>query len=180
MSNYNSENDTDIESYESWDDESETNDPIYEPDEPSLTKYNIVLCEQYDRNKHGIYSGEINNHLLTIVRLKELDMNYIDFISLYTPGFLEIAECLYLPSNHCVSILKTHWLKLIQRTWKKIYKLRKLTIAMRSNPNALKHREIYGKWPNICINYPNLRGMLSNLDRSSCSSSRTISCGSSR
>lgn len=171
MPNYNSENDTDTESYESWDDETENNDPIYEPEEPSLTKYNIVLCEQYDGNKHGIASGEINNHLLTIVRLKELDMNYIDFISLYTPGFLEIAECLYLPSNHCVSILKTYWLKIIQHTWKKIYKLRKLTIVLRSHPNALKYREINGKWPDNCINYPYLRGMISYLSRTS---SRTI------
>jgi hypothetical protein len=166
MSNYNFEGETDTESYGSWDetdDETETNGPIYDPEEESLTKYNIVLCEQYDGNKHGIVNGEINNHLLTIARFKKLDMDYINFVSQFTPGYLEIAECLYLPSGHCVSIIKTHWLKLIQRIWRKIHRLRKHTILMRSHPNALKYREIYGMWPNNCINYPSLRGMLSNL-----------------
>ena len=167
MSRY---NETDIESNGSWDetdDESEINDPVYEPEEQSLTKYNIVLCEQYDKNKHGMVDGEINEHFLTLTRLKELDMEFIDWVCQFAPGYLEIAECVYLPSHHLVSIIKTHWLRLIQRTWKKIHRLRKLTIAMRSHPNALKHREIYGRWPNSCSIYPGLKGMLSNLSRTS-------------
>jgi len=169
MPNYNFDGETDTESYGSWDetDDETENDSIYDPEEESLTKYNIVLCEQYDGNKHGIVNGEINNHLLTIARFKKLDMDYINFVSQFTPGYLEIAECLYLPSGHCVSIIKTHWLKLIQRIWRKIHRLRKHTIVMRSHPNALKYREIYGMWPNNCINYPSLRGMLSNLFRTS-------------
>jgi hypothetical protein len=167
MPNYNFDGETDTESYGSWDetDDETENDPIYEPEEESLTKYNIVLCEQYDGNKHGIVNGEINNHLLTIARFKKLDMDYINFVSQFTPGYLEIAECLYLPSGHCVSIIKTHWLKLIQRTWKRIYRLRKLIIGMRSCPKVLNHMEIYGRWPNNCINYPTLKGMLANLFR---------------
>lgn len=153
--------------YNETDDESDINDPVYEPEEQSLTKYNIVLCEQYDKNKHGMVDGEINDHFLTLTRLKELDMEFIDWISQYAPGYLEIAECIYLPSEHCVSIIKTIWLRLIQRTWKKIHRLRKLTITMRSHPNALKHREIYGRWPNSCSIYPGLKGMLSNLSRTS-------------
>lgn len=168
MSTNNFENETDIETAGSWDetdDETYMDDPRYEPEEESLTKYNIVLCEQYNKNKHGIVNGEINNHFLTIIRLKELDMDYIDLVSQFAHGHVEIAECIYLPSEHCVSIIKTHWLKLIQRNWKKIYRERKLTIAMRSHPNALKHREIYGRWPNRCSIYPSLKGMLSNLSR---------------
>ena len=176
MPNYNFEVETDTESYGSWDETDDETEPIgdiiYDPEEVSLAKYNIVLCERYDKNKHGLVSGEINNHYLTFVRLKELDMDYINFVLLYSSVNVEIAECLYLPSDHCVSIIKTHWLKLIQRTWKKIHRLRKHTIVMRSHPNALKYREIYGMWPNNCINYPSLRGMLSNLSRtSSCASS---------
>lgn len=180
MPNYNFEeetdNETDNESYSSWDethDETETiGDIIYDPEEGSLTKYNIVLCERYDKNKHGLVNGVINNHYLTFVRLKELDMDYVNFVLLHSSVNLEISECLYLPSEHCVSIIKTFWLKLIQRTWKKIYRARKLIIAMRLHPNALKYREINGRWPNNCINYPILKGMLSNL---SGTSSRSIS-----
>jgi hypothetical protein len=140
-------------------------EPVYEPEEQSLTKYNIVLCERYDRNKHGIVNGEINDHYLTLIRFTELDSNYINIVTSSYNAKVEIAECLYLPSEHCVSIIKTHWLKLIQRTWKRIYILRKLIIVMRSCPNALNHMEIYGRWPNNCLNYPTLKGMLKNLSR---------------
>lgn len=169
MPNYNSEDEFDNESNGSWDetDDETENDPVYEPEEQSLTKYNIVLCERYNRNTHGYIDGVINNHYLTLIRFIKLDINFINLIRLNCPAKLEIAECLYLPSEHCVAILKTHWLKLIQRTWKKIYRIRKLAITMRSHPNVLKYREINGKWPNNCSNFPNLRGMLANLSRSS-------------
>jgi hypothetical protein len=158
------DHETDDETYDETDDEIDY-EPVYEPEEQSLTKYNIVLCERYDRNKHGVFNGEVNNHYLTLIRFTELDSNYINIVRLTYNAKLEIAECLYLPSEHCVSIIKTHWLKLIQRTWKRIYRLRKLIIGMRSSPKALNHMEIYGRWPNNCINYPTLKGMLANLFR---------------
>jgi len=172
----NSDNETDIESIGSWDEtdeETEIDEIIYEPEEPSSTKYNIVLCELYNTEYHGYIDGEINNHYLSLMRFKNYDYNNINNIREQTPSRLrlEIAECLYLPSDHCVSILKTHWLKLIQRTWKKIYRTRKRTLLMRSHPNSLKYREINGRWPNNCSNYPTLRGMLSNLFRTSSRSS---------
>ena len=165
MSNYNSEDETDIESNGSWDETD--NETIYEPEEHSLSKYNIVLCERYNELIHGIVYGEVNHHYLTYARFKKREMDIINNYSSNTLCKLELAECLYLPSEHCVSILKTHWLKLIQRTWKKNYRERKLAIIRRCHPNALKYREIHGKWPNNCSNYPVLRGMLSKLPRTS-------------
>jgi hypothetical protein len=140
--------------------------PIYDPEEQSLTKYNLVLCERYNRRLHGAISGEINNHYLTLLRFTEFDYRFIRMILRNHPLSnckIEIAQCFYLPSEHCVSILKTYWLKLIQRTWKKIYKNRKLIISRRCQPNSLKHKELYGKWPINCIHYPTLKGMLSYL-----------------
>lgn len=179
MPNYNSQDETDNESNGSWD-ETEIDEPIYEPEEPSLTKYNIVLCERYNNIAHGFINGELNNHYLTQIRFKELNLDIINNFIMNTLCKLEIAECLYLPSYHCVSILKTHWLKLVQRTWKKIYRTRKVIIRVRSHPTILKYREIHGKWSNNCSIYPGLRGMLSNLSRTSAiTSSRTSSRTSS-
>jgi len=172
-----SDTETDIDTIGSWDEtdeETEIDEIIYDPEEPSLTKYNIVLCELYNKEYHGQADGEINNHYLTLMRFTKYDYNYINSIIIHNPlrFRLEIAECLYLPSSHCVSILKMHWLKLIQRTWKKIYRTRKRTLLMRSHPNSLNYREINGIWPNNCSNYPTLKGMLSNL---SLMSSRSFS-----
>ena len=74
---------TDDESYESWynsyddHDESESDDLSYGPEEQSSTKYNIVLCELYNNQRHGISSDEINYHYLTHLRLKMLDTDFI-------------------------------------------------------------------------------------------------------
>ena len=75
----------------------------------------------------------------------------------------EIAECVYLENEDCVAILKTHWIRLIQRTWKNIIKQRKTIIQKRARLNALRYKEFNGRWPSDCFYYPELQGMLSGL-----------------
>jgi hypothetical protein len=173
MNNNIFEDETDNESSYSWDEtdsEDEQNDFIYEPEEPSLNKFSIVLCDKYNKLVHGPAPKIMHTHYLTYMRFKELNINEIDGFRIISDTLqLEIAECIYLPSYHCVSIIKTFWLRLVQRTWKRIYKERKVCIARRANPNALKYREIYGKWSYNCENYPQLKGMLSSLSRTSSS-----------
>lgn len=59
-------------------------------------------------------------------------------------------------------IIKTFWIKIIQRIWKKIFKQRKFVIKERTKINSLKTRECNGKWP-IKIQYlPGLYGLITN------------------
>ena len=44
-------------------------------------------------------------------------------------------------------IKKTFWLKLIQRTWKKIYKKRREIMKQRMMLHHLRYRELHGRWP---------------------------------
>jgi len=75
----------------------------------------------------------------------------------------EIAKCVYLKGDECVAILKTFWLRIVQRTWKRIFKEKKATIALRLTPKSLNYRERNGKWPLNCCRLPRLKGMLSKL-----------------
>ena len=54
-------------------------------------------------------------------------------------------------------VLKTHWLRLVQRKWKNVLQHRRRIMC---NPNYIRNREITGK---SLIPLPRLRGMLSNL-----------------
>ena len=72
----------------------------------------------------------------------------------------EIAEVMYLSGNECIAILKTFWIRIIQRTWKRVYKERQNIILIRRNPMSLKYRERNGRWANNCCNLPGLHGML--------------------
>lgn len=186
-----SEDETDDELYSSDD---EYDNSYYEPEEQSTTKYNIVLCELYNKNIHGISSNPIVEYsYLTIGRYKKINKNiYYDSIKynkyynsyyrhpnmrrhaiyrnykniISNKNYIkpEIAECIYLPNTHeCIAILKTFWIRLIQRTWKNIYKKRISIIKKRCYLNSIKYREIYGIWPDDCIKYPVLKGMLSFL-----------------
>ena len=72
----------------------------------------------------------------------------------------QIAENITLESGHRVCVIKTIWFKLIQRTWKKVFALRKTIIKRRCSFHSLKIREITGKWPENCRIYPELQGMM--------------------
>ena len=76
----------------------------------------------------------------------------------------QIAHCIALPGEEHVAILKTHWLRLIQRTWKKIFQQRLNVTKVRKNPRNVRYREIHGKWSQCC-RMPTLQGMLSPLLR---------------
>ena len=64
---------------------------------------------------------------------------------------LEIAECIILPTGETVCVLKTIWLKIIQRRWKKVYADKILFLQ------NIYHRQVYGKLPG---RIPSLKGML--------------------
>lgn len=65
----------------------------------------------------------------------------------------QIVETITHDNGYTTAIIKTHYLRLLQRKWKKIVAQRKETIKHRKNPKALYHRSIYGKWPSHCANY---------------------------
>jgi hypothetical protein len=77
----------------------------------------------------------------------------------------EIGECIILPTQETIAILKTFWLRIIQKKWKKIYKIRKNIIKKRCCLSNLSTREIRGQWPKICLNLPGLKGMLHDLKK---------------
>ena len=182
------DNNTDSETDSDYDSEDD-NLYMYGPEEQSITRYNISLCELYNERIHGDVNSSVLYHYLVCYRFKNLNIKYINYIAeniQYEYKFLhnkkhkiyrnyrniinnenyikpEITECIYLNTGHFVAIKKTFWIKLIQRTWKSILKKREIIIKKRYHPKSLLYREIIGRWPEDCCNYPGLKGMLSRL-----------------
>jgi hypothetical protein len=167
------------------DSENEENYTIYEYsyEEKSKTRFNIIISEPYNETIHGLSDNlEIYFHYLVIGRFKIFKLNYINYVinymnriygnyhSSFNKKKIEIAECHDLPSEERIAIIKTFWLKLIQRTWKNILKKRNLIIKKRTSYVNLHYREINGNWPKECFYYPSLRGMLSSLSNNSINS----------
>ena len=57
---------------------------------------------------------------------------------------IDIIETHTLDGMEEVAILKTHWLRLVQRKWKRLYKNKKEILKKKMSWYYLKKREIYG------------------------------------
>ena len=65
----------------------------------------------------------------------------------------QIVEVIDGPGDFTTAIIKTHYIRLIQRKWKKIYAERQRVLSLRKSPKSLHHRRVYGKWPSSCAKY---------------------------
>ena len=177
--------------YEDEDDDEEEDDfTFYEPEETSFTRFNITLCELYNASCYGTPSFEsLHAHYMVLFRFKQYDtyllnkliercadefQRHVHFKHPSIRNFQcinrimkpEIAECIYLPTGECICVKKTIWIRLVQRTWKKIFKLRQEIIMRRHQPRHLFYRGITGSWAVECNRLPSIRGLLAPLKQS--------------
>ena len=61
---------------------------------------------------------------------------------------------------HNIVIVKTYWLRLIQRNWKRVFKERKYRLNQRMKMKNLLYRETHGTYPYPLAYIPNIYGML--------------------
>jgi hypothetical protein len=115
-------------------------------------KYANNLCKYYKKYyEKKYYDSSLSHKLLR---------NYNNIIK--NPNYLnlQIGKIHYLKGDESVCVIKTLWLKLIQRSWKRVYKIRKLIMQRRCRPDSIMYRQFSGKWPNNCNFMPSIRGML--------------------
>lgn len=93
-------------------------------------------------NKYLYYYGliRIPNHNIQIMQLKIHTINGMETYNV---------------------IIKTYWLRLIQRHWKKIYKQRLSIIKQRITPTNILYNSIHGNYPLHIRHLPSLNSMLS-------------------
>jgi hypothetical protein len=73
---------------------------------------------------------------------------------------VEIMQLHILEDQTYSVVLKTHWIRLIQRHWKKAFhKRREITKAIKS-PRALMHREVHGRFPYGLNRIPSIWGLM--------------------
>jgi len=85
---------------------------------------------------------------------------YYSLVRLYQPN-VEIMKLYILNDGTYSVVLKTHWIRLIQRHWRKALQIRKQIMKKQMNLRSLYHREIYGRFPNGFNKLPMLTGLMS-------------------
>lgn len=127
-------------------------------------KYYIGLCHLQNTPNSNLWL------LSTSVSARSFLRHSYDNINnyLYYYGLVRIPRCKVqimqvqrLPDETCAVIIKTYWLRLVQRQWKKTYRKRKMMVRNRMHPTAQQYKQIHGYYPPHISRMPSIRGMLS-------------------
>lgn len=129
-------------------------DEYYDMDEASDLTYGKMMLSILYRSRELRRLVEKNPH----PSIK----NFSNIVS--KPDYIkpEIAEVFELRTGETIAVLKTFWLRIIQKTWKKICIKRKEIIKLRCRLSNLSFKERRGYWPEECATMPSIKGMLSN------------------
>lgn len=152
----------------SVDDDDDTDDDDNESDDnDSDDQRNNTKTEQWILSifdKHTKYNkDEYINQMYNLNNLKhEFIQNYKNIVLQANYIKPQIALIIKLPGDEVVAILKTFWIKCVQRCWKRLYKKRQEIIKIRKHPNSIMYRMKTGYWEHNCFNYPEVKGMFWN------------------
>jgi hypothetical protein len=122
--------------------------------------FELAICEKFNPRIHGRDENSSLNidKYFIIVDIIDLADFYNDYFYLQRRMKLEIIQTdELLPGTEHVAYLKTFWLRIVQRCWKKTFRLRKELIRKRSTPIALRERERTGQWAPALRQYPLFR-----------------------
>jgi len=136
-----------------------------------FSTYQKFLNHAYDDIEDDVSDNTDNSNIIDLYQYKYLVLfrytpfmqkshefirNYHTIIQSLNYIQPHIVECVYLPEpgGECIAIIKTFWLKIVQRTWKRIYKQR---MAILKSIPFLRSREIGFQHT---IHVPGIRGML--------------------
>jgi hypothetical protein len=109
--------------------------------------YETFDLDEFYNNEH-ITMLEIHNAAYNLfyenIQQHPIIRNFHNIVTNKNYFKLDIVESEVLPTLETICIIKTFWIKLIQRKWKKIYKHR---MDIKKNPKYLLFRECRGKFP---------------------------------
>lgn len=80
--------------------------------------------------------------------------NYYEIINAETSYKIDIIQDDTLTGGEQVGYIKTFWIKIIQRRWRKIYNERKKILKIRQSVFSIREKQMTGKWPKEARNWP--------------------------
>jgi len=117
---------------------------------------------EYDETIQGVqnlYNDEYEEMCINIPH--KTIRNYSNIVKKENYIQPQIALCIELPTGENITIIKTIWIKLIQRAWKRVYKRRQSVINGRTMIDSLNCRRLTGHWPEMYREMPGIKCLLS-------------------
>ena len=167
-SDYESNSEQDMELYD-WDEYNEDDpivDNIYQDDKDHLDSdkrdgcYYVGIYKHISSSGNMLYVNSVSGNVFTQYPYDKIrDYLYYYSIMLHRCSEVEIMQ-LYIRKEVYYVVVKTFWLRIIQRTWKRKYQDYKERQQQKMLPQNIRYREINGKYPKNLEYLPTIRGML--------------------
>jgi hypothetical protein len=124
--------------------------------------YSNLSTHSYVQVKHWLLSTSVSANSFFRHSYDNIN-NYLYYYGLVRipQHEVQIMQVDRLADETCTVIIKTHWIRLVQRHWKKTYCKRRNMIRLRMTPQMQRYSQIHGKYPYCISRLPALRGMLS-------------------
>jgi hypothetical protein len=151
-------------------------DSIYNEDslhfysEKEHGKYYIGLCHTYSVSGilHWLLSTSVSSRTFLQHTYNNINNYLYCFGLVRIPQHeVQIMQVHRLTDETCTVVIKTHWLRIVQRHWKRTYAMRMNIIRMQMSAQIQYYRQIHGGYPPSIAYMPTLRGMLSKYNTNS-------------
>lgn len=167
-SEYETDSEEDSEFYEFGDyDENSQVEAIYEDDKDHLDAdkndgcYYVGIHKYISSSGNFLFVNSVSGSTFTNYSLDNI-REYLHYYSIMLRRCSEVDIMqLYIRKEVYYVVVKTFWLRIIQRVWKKKYQQYVDRQHKKTLPQNQRYREIHGKYPKELNYLPKIRGMLS-------------------
>jgi len=150
--------------------------------------YHYIVTELFStRGSHSLKDSFYNKRQIEAIPLfytnnykkyTEMQNNNWPVVSKYPNSYISNFECIVsennyfqyhivkpylLDSYHSIAVIKTYFIRIIQRVWKKFYNKRKIFYNERNKLSNIHFKNTHGEWPESCRIIPSARGILNNI-----------------
>jgi len=123
--------------------------------------YFIGICKiSYDK-QYILYANAVTPTTFFQFTSNHVQSYLHDYSIFVTNPNIDIMKLFILDDHTYTVVIKTHWLRIVQRHWKTIYSQRKYCLNKRKQIKTIMYFERNGRYPYDCDIMPGLQGMLS-------------------
>jgi len=131
-------------------------------DSEKVNKHYYIGNNKISNDKQYIlYANSVTSTTFFRFNINHIQSYLLDYSIFVTKPNIDIMQLFILDDYTYTVVIKTHWLRIIQRHWKTIYSQRKYCLNKRKQIRTLMYFERNGRYPYDCDFMPGLPGMLS-------------------
>jgi|SaaInlV_100m_DNA_6_1039743.scaffolds.fasta_scaffold00405_18 hypothetical protein len=162
-----SDDSIDLDNWDNYEDDDSIINEIYQKDMDHLDSdkndghYYVGIYKHIPKSGNFLYVNSITGSLFTKYGSDKV-LEYLRFYSIMLRrcSNIEIMQ-LYIRKEVYYVVVKTFWIRMIQRHWKKQYQKYVERQHKKMLPQNMRYREIHGKYPKELNYLPKIQGLMS-------------------